>query len=199
MPFVFTLDGKVVRQEPSRRVTRGTQTREVRCREPLKYYMVPITPRLYTVAHQVPRNTVADLEIYWSLEDWHTSLFYINSLGVNYWITLARCLNKLKKWNRDKKAGKQEGYARIPDQKQPSGWRTNINQGEYFSLTFCQMCAYKQRGILTVNPVTPWVYKTEVLSFYEERTQLFWDNQNVRYWSYYYIHSQTGEQYQITL
>ena len=49
MPFVFTLDGKVVRQESSRRVTRGTQTREVRCRVPLKYYMVPITPRLYTV------------------------------------------------------------------------------------------------------------------------------------------------------
>ena len=49
MPFVFTLDGKVVRQEPTRRVTRGTQTREVRCRESLKYYVVPITPRLYTV------------------------------------------------------------------------------------------------------------------------------------------------------
>ena len=47
--FVFTVDGKVVRQEPTRRVTRGTQTREVRCRESLKYNMVPITPRLYTV------------------------------------------------------------------------------------------------------------------------------------------------------
>ena len=115
MPFVFTLEWKVVRQEPSRRVTRGTQTREVRCRERLKYYMVPITPRLYTVVQQVPRNTVADLGIYRSSEDWHTSFFYINSVGVNYWITLARFLNKLKRWNRDKKTGKQEGYARIPN------------------------------------------------------------------------------------
>ena len=49
MPLVFTLDGRVVRQEPTRRGTRGTQTREVRCRESLKYYVVPITPRLYTV------------------------------------------------------------------------------------------------------------------------------------------------------
>ena len=115
MHFVFTIDGKVVRQEPTRRVTRGTQTREVRCRESLKYYMVPITPRLYTVVRRVPRNTVAELGIYQSLEDWHTSFFYINSVGVNYWITLARFVNKLKKWNRDKKTGKQEGYARIPN------------------------------------------------------------------------------------
>ena len=114
MPFVFTLDGRVVRQEPTRRVTRGTQTREVMCRESLKYYVVPITPRLYTVVHKVPRNTVAELGIYRSLEDWHTSFFYINSVRVNYWITLARFVNKLKKWNREKKTGKQEGYARIP-------------------------------------------------------------------------------------
>ena len=113
MPFVFTLDGKVVRQEPTRRVTRGTQTREVRCRESLIYYVVPITPRLYTVVRKILRNTVAELGIYRSLEDWHTSFFYINSVGVNYWITLARFVNKLKKWNRDKKTGKQEGYARI--------------------------------------------------------------------------------------
>ena len=49
MPFVFTLDGKVVSQEPTRRVTRGTQTREVTCRESIEYYVVPMTPRLYTV------------------------------------------------------------------------------------------------------------------------------------------------------
>ena len=97
MPFVFPLDGKVVRQEPTRGVTRETQTREVRCREPIKYYMIPITPRLYTVVRQVPRNTVAELGIYRSLEDWHTSFFYINLIGVNYWITLARFVNKLKK------------------------------------------------------------------------------------------------------
>ena len=61
------------------------------------------------------------------------------------------------------------------------------------------MCAYAQKGILTIYPVTPWVYKTEVLSFYKERTETFWGNQNVRYWSYYYIHPQTEEQYQISL
>ena len=49
MPFDGTLDGRVVRQEPTRRVTRGTQTREVRCRESLKYYVISIMPRLYTV------------------------------------------------------------------------------------------------------------------------------------------------------
>ena len=43
------------------------------------------------------------------------SFFYINSVGVNYWITLAQFLNKLKKWNRDKKLEKQEGYPRIPN------------------------------------------------------------------------------------
>ena len=115
MPFVFTLEGKVIRQEQSRRITRETQTREVRCREPLKYYVVPITPRLYTEVRKVPRNTVADLGIYCSPEDWHTSFFYINSVGVNYWISLARFLNKLKRWNRDKKSGRQEGYTRIPN------------------------------------------------------------------------------------
>ena len=99
MLFVFTLDGKVVRQEPSRR--------EVRCRELLKYNVVPITPRLYTVVQQVPRNTKADLGIYRSSEDWHMSFCYINLVGVNYWITLARFLNKLKKLNRNKKLGKQ--------------------------------------------------------------------------------------------
>ena len=66
MPFVFTLDGRVVRQEPTRGVTRGTQTREIRCRESLKYYVVHITPRLYTVVREVPRNTVAELGIYQS-------------------------------------------------------------------------------------------------------------------------------------
>ena len=35
--------------------------------------------------------------------------------------------------------------------------------------------------------------------FYKEGTTLFQGNQNIRYWSYYYIHPQTGEQYQITL
>ena len=30
-----------------------------------------------------------------------------------------------------------------------------------------------------------------------ERTELFWGNQNIRYWSYYYIHPQTRKQYQI--
>ena len=103
MPFVFTLDSRVVRQEPTRGVTRGTQTREVRCRESLKYYVVPITPRLYTVVQKVLRNTVAELGIYQSLEEWHTIFFYINSVGVNYWITLARFVNKLKKWNQDGK------------------------------------------------------------------------------------------------
>ena len=146
MLFVFTLDGKVVRQEPTRRVTRGTQTREVRCKESLKYYVVPITPRLYTVVQGVPRNTMAELGIYRSLEDWHTSFFYINSVGVNYWITLARFVNKLSKWqigrrrseisqknlsflvlwNRDKKTGKQENRKvmlefQILDLKQPFG------------------------------------------------------------------------------
>ena len=61
------------------------------------------------------------------------------------------------------------------------------------------MCAYEQKGILMVYPVTPWVYKTEVLYFYKERTKLFQGNQNIRYWSYYYIHSHPGEQYQIAL
>ena len=49
MPFIFTPDGKVVTQELLRRVTRGTQTREIRSRESLKYYVIPITPRLYSV------------------------------------------------------------------------------------------------------------------------------------------------------
>ena len=86
-----------------------------------------------------------------------------------------------------------------PGQKQPFGLKTNIGLEEYFSPTFCQMSVCEQKGILTVYPVTPWVYKTEVLSFYKERTETFRSNQNVRYWSYYYIHPQTGEQYQITL
>ena len=57
MPFVFTLEGKVIRQEQSRRITRGTQTREVRCREPLQYDMMPIIPRLYTVVQKVSRKS----------------------------------------------------------------------------------------------------------------------------------------------
>ena len=63
----------------------------------------------------------------------------------------------------------------------------------------CQLCACEQKGILTIYPVTPWVYKTEILSFYKERTELFRGNQNVRYWSYYYNHPQMGEQNQIAL
>ena len=43
------------------------------------------------------------------------------------------------------------------------------------------------------------MYKTEILSFYKESTSLFQGYQNIRYWSYYYTHPQTGEQYQITL
>ena len=61
------------------------------------------------------------------------------------------------------------------------------------------MCACEREGILTIYPVTPWVYKTEILSFYEEDSVQFRGNQDIRYWSYYYIHPQTGEQYQITL
>ena len=63
----------------------------------------------------------------------------------------------------------------------------------------CQMCASEREGILTIHPITPWIYKTEILAFYKEGTALFRGNQNIRYWSYYYIHPQTGEQYQITL
>ena len=69
----------------------------------------------------------------------------------------------------------------------------------YFSAIFCQMCACEQERILTIYAITPWVCKTEILSFYKESTSLFRGNQNIRYWSYYYIHPQTGEQYQITL
>ena len=61
------------------------------------------------------------------------------------------------------------------------------------------MCACEREGILTIHPITPWIYKTEILSFYKEGTALFRGNQNIRYWSYYYIHPQTEEQYQITL
>ena len=62
------------------------------------------------------------------------------------------------------------------------------------------MCACEREGILTIYPITPWIYKTEILSFYKEGTTLFRGNQNIRYWSYYYIYSSiTGEQYQITL
>ena len=61
------------------------------------------------------------------------------------------------------------------------------------------MCAGEQKGILTIYPITSYVYKTEILSFHKEGTTLFRGNQNIRYWSYYYIHPQTGEQYQITL
>ena len=61
------------------------------------------------------------------------------------------------------------------------------------------MCACEREGILTIYPITPWVYKTEILSFYEESSVQFRGNQDIRYWSYYYIHPQTGEQYQITL
>ena len=57
------------------------------------------------------------------------------------------------------------------------------------------MCACEEKGLLTVYLVTPWVYKTEVFSFYRERTDLFRGNQSVRYLLYYYIHPQTGEQY----
>ena len=49
------------------------------------------------------------------MEDWHTSFFYINSVGVNYLITLARFVKKVKRWNRDRKTEKQEGYTRIPE------------------------------------------------------------------------------------
>ena len=141
MPFVFTLDGKVVRQEPTRRATRGTQTREVRCRESLEYYVVPITPRLYTVVRRVPKNTVAELGVYRSLEDWHTSFFYINSVGVNYWITLARFVNKLE--NRDKKTGKQEGYARIPNSRPETAiWIEDADRpgGVFFSNFLSNVC-----------------------------------------------------------
>ena len=43
------------------------------------------------------------------------------------------------------------------------------------------------------------MYKSEILSFYKESTTLFRGNQNIRYWSYCYIHPQAAEQYQITL
>ena len=61
------------------------------------------------------------------------------------------------------------------------------------------MNACEREGILTIYPISPWLYKAEILSFYREGTILFLGNQNVRYWSYYYNHPQTGEQYQITL
>ena len=89
------------------------------------------------------RNTVADLGIDRSSEDWPTSFFYINSVAVNYWIMLVRFVNKLKKWNRDKKSGRQEDYTRIPnsrpetaiwveDEYQPGGvYFANFLSNEY--------------------------------------------------------------------
>ena len=113
----------------------------------------------------------------------------------------ARFLNKLKKWNRDRKLGKQEGYSRIPNPRPETAiWVEDEHQpGGVFSLATCLMCACEQKGILRIYPVTPWVYKTEVLSFYKERTETFLGNQKIRYWSYYYIHPQMEEQYQITI
>ena len=49
-----------------------------------------------------------------------------------------------------------------------------------------------QQGILRLYPVTPWVYKTVLASFYKESTKTFKRNQTVRYWSYY-IHPQTDK------
>ena len=61
------------------------------------------------------------------------------------------------------------------------------------------MCACEQRGVLTIYPVTPWVYKIQILSFDKESNDTFRGDQNVRFWSYFYIHPQMKEQYQITL
>ena len=120
---------------------------------------------------------------------------------MNYWITLARFVNKLRKWNRDRKIGKQEGYARIPKPRPETAiWVEDADRpGEYFLVTFYPMNACEREGILTIYPISPWLYKTEILSFYKESTVLFRGNQNVRYCSYYYNHPHTGEQYQITL
>ena len=74
-----------------------------------------------------------------------------------------------------------------------------IGQEGCFSVTSYQMNACEQEGVLTIYPISPWLYKTEILSFYKESTALFRGNQNIRYWSDYYIHPHTGEQYQITL
>ena len=86
---------------------------------------------------------MADLGIYQSPEDWHTSFFYINSEGVNYWITLARFLNKLKKWNRDKNTGRQEGYTRIPNPRPETGiWMEDEHQpgGVFFTNFLSNEC-----------------------------------------------------------
>ena len=74
-----------------------------------------------------------------------------------------------------------------------------IGQEGCFSVISYQMNACEREGVLTIHLISPWLYKTEILSFYKESTTLFRGNQNIRYWSYYYIHPQTGEQYQITL
>ena len=61
------------------------------------------------------------------------------------------------------------------------------------------MNACEREGVLTIYPISPLLYKTEILSFYKESIALFQGNQNIRYWSYYYINPHTGEQYQTTL
>ena len=71
------------------------------------HWIIPITERHYIVIRQVYIRQETSPGIYGSHESWRTSLFYITSIGANYWLSLHRFFTGVNRFKEACRIGKK--------------------------------------------------------------------------------------------
>ena len=71
------------------------------------HWVIPVTERHYMVVRAVSIRQETAPGVYGSHKPWRTSLFYISSVGANYWISLPTFSQGVKKYRESCEKGKK--------------------------------------------------------------------------------------------
>ena len=71
------------------------------------HYIIPVTERHYMVVRAVDIRQETAPGVYGPPETWRTSFFYISLVGANFWVSLPRFFQGVKKYREACKKGKK--------------------------------------------------------------------------------------------
>ena len=71
------------------------------------HYIIPVTERHYIVVRVVDIRQETAPGVYGPHETWRTSFFYISLVGANFWVSLPRFAQGVKKYRESCKKGKK--------------------------------------------------------------------------------------------